>query len=213
MELSNLPSFQPLSFFSCSFDLAFSEEPLLKKPFLLPELSALIDEDSFSTVSCSWSFKGLHFYIDVQRPFVEVFYPDFSKGDALELFIDTYNMQSSTPYLHHFLYLPKPFEGVSFKEITRLRADVNRPLADSNHLKGKTTFFDDHYHMELFLPKEELYGFDPEEGKHIGLSYRLHSGRGEKANFSSTDFKYDHHPKFWAGFELFKEHYEIHKIT
>ncbi len=65
------------------------------EPFSLPDTSDLCDEERFAEVCMGWNTEGLELLIEVEEPFQEAFYPEVSRGDSVELFIDTRDVKTS----------------------------------------------------------------------------------------------------------------------
>lgn len=181
--LESLPPIAPLHFFTLSLDV-----PKGKKGKKLPRTSEYLAEEHFGDVTLRWDDEGIWVQAVIDKKFEEATYPDFSKGDALELFFDTRDMKNAgflTRFCHHFVILPQPVQGVLAQEITRLRADDTRPLCDPSEIETSTTFSRNGYTITAYFPSRILYGFDPQNFDRLGFTYRIHRYRGLSQNFSS----------------------------
>ncbi len=181
----------------------------LKKRHLLPDLSDLLIEETFADVYVGWSNEGLLFQVDVHKPFVDAFYPDVRRGDSVELFIDTRDLKTAgfpTRFCHHFVFLPKPVDEIQAAEMTRLRPDEMRDLATESLLKVDVDFKRRGYFMQIFLPSEALYGYDPKAFEKLGFAFRINRPSGEPMHFPlcSDHFEIAMHPRLWSSLTIGK---------
>lgn len=173
----------------------------LKSPYLLPDVGYLIDEEPFAEVAAAWNETSLLFCIEVRESIEKVSYPNFREGDSVELFVDTRNLKEvgmMTRFCHHFFFLPEAVEGIRSGEVTRLRADETRPLADASLLAVDCQANKRGYRMSITLYRDALTGYEPETRKKLGFTYRINRAAGEAQHFSSPDFKFETHPGLWA---------------
>lgn len=164
-----LPPLPPTDFFAL--------EMKAKKRGVLPDTMTLLAEKNFAKVALEVGESGIGVSIDFDAPFSQAFYPDYKKGDAVEIFIDTRRGNSSfmTLFCHHFLFLPKEVEGVQALECTVFRSDQRRPTSESSDLFIESRFKTHSYSLNLGIPKHALYGFDVEEVDKIAFSYCLYN--------------------------------------
>lgn len=209
--LEELPSLAPLEFFSISSHLYFSKSPLpsniMRSRFMLPDTSEWLGEDHFADVAAAWNDSGLFVDVFVRKSFEEAFYPRFSEGDAIELFLDTRDLKTAgfiTRFCHHFLFLPQAIQGIQAQELTHFRTEEVHPLCDASDLQVSSEFGKDHYALKIFIPAHCLHGYDPFSFNRIGFSYRIHRFKGRPQHFSlsSRHFTIEQHPHFWATFKL-----------
>lgn len=206
----HIPSCPPASFFQMSFDieqLKGSSEVPFKKPYLLPHLDDLLDEDPFAQVAIAYHSKGLYISIKVDKPFEEAHYPKIELGDAVEIFIDTRNLKSVGSlhkFCHHFVAFAKPIDNHSFFEVTRLRMEDSHPLCDPSLLHCDVEFRKKDYTMHLFIEADALFGYDPVECKKLGFSYIIHGKnyRPQHLQFSSEQYLIHKYPASWACLNL-----------
>lgn len=175
--------------------------------YLLPDTSALCGEKAFAEVALSWSQEGVEAYVKVNRPFQRASYPDIDRGDSVELFIDTRDIKNSgfnTRFCHHFYFLAEGIEGNMAGEMTRFRTEDAHPLCNPNELKVKALLQSDHYILHVFIPSQCLYGYDPEQFKRLGFSYRINRAGGHPQHFSvvSEDFALEQQPSLWGSLKL-----------
>ncbi|MCB1109467.1 MAG: hypothetical protein KDK64_00655 [Chlamydiia bacterium] len=162
----------------------------------LPDVTGLTGEGKLIQLALLWSPVGL--YIEMESKL------GLEKGDRLELFIDTRDLKTSnviTRFCHHFVFDLEEEQG---REETRFRGEDQHELADSSLFAFKTEMKHLSYRVEIALPKEALYGYDPSEFKRLGFCYRFKRRNGEKEHFnlSSEHFNLEKHPALWASMEL-----------
>lgn len=201
--------------FSCPYLPAKVASKLIKEDrYLVPEAPFLLKEEPFAKLHMGWNEEGLHFFLQCDRPFTDVFYPDFARGDALQLFIDTRNNKSTTiltKFCHQFLFLPKEIDGVQSLEITRFRTDDQHELCDPKELHSTAAFQKNSYTMHIFIPTQCLHGYDPAECNRIGFTYCVHAVGGFKQHFSahSEEFTFESLPALWSNVRLSRENTSI----
>lgn len=207
------PGLAPINFFkaSASIHQFVSKGDIQKKVFLLPNTSGLCGgEQCFANIHLGWSPEGLMAYVVTNKqPYHRSFYPEITKGDSVEFFIDTRDIKSSgynTRFCHHFYFLPEPVEGHHAAEITRFRTEETHQHCDPSLLKISTTLRKDHYAMEIFIPSECLYGYDSNQFDRIGFSYRVNRPDGPSQHFSaiSDEYKIQEQPSLWSSLRLAK---------
>src|SRR3990167_3562881 len=207
--IRDLPPISPSSFFHVSASIPRWDKKK-KKHTYLPDTSGLLSEDLFARAALYWDEAGLSFHVDVQKPVEEVFFPGCAKGDGVELFIDTHNLKAThsiTPFSHHFVFLPMEVDGIQGEEVTAFRGDDKHELADPHHFVIKTTLKKREYTMDIEIPKEALYGYDPDDFASLGFTYRINRYKGKPQHFavSSTFFSIEKHPELWATLYLTKQ--------
>lgn len=189
--LDELVPLEPLHFFDLQLDVGQKLTPL---PDLL--------HSHLAKVSMSWSFNGLNFLFDIETAFDE----PHPRGDCVELFIDTRDLKSSTvtQFCHHFLIFPEVVDGESAREVTRFRSEERHPLAHPDLLSVKSSKVKGRRKMEIFIPKEALFGYDPSRIRRLGFNYRVQeaSGDWQVLSVSAEDFPIEQHPLLWATINL-----------
>ena len=199
----DVPALNPVTFFKVTCAIAQGEVAPLKKPYLLQDMSDILNENPFADVAMAWNAKGLLFTVKVHQAFKESFFPNIKRGDSIELFIDTRNLKSAgsvTRFCHHFVFFPKETDECVASEITRMRADDSRPLADPQDLYVSTDFTKRSYTTEITISRDALYGYDPDQFKQLGLTYRINRAGGYPQHFalSSHEYALEKHPALWA---------------
>lgn len=209
----------PVNFFQISADCNYIPPAKDKKfpnitkanssKFQLPDTSKLCSEDSFAEVSLGWNEEGLEAYIRVDNPFKRAFYPDVERGDSVELFIDTRDVKTAgfnTRFCHHFFFLAEGVEGHFAGEITRFRTEDTHPLCDPSELKVKSLVQSSGYTLNIFIPSHCLYGYDPDQFKRLGFSYRINRADGFPQHFTvvTEDFPVEQQPSLWGSLILKK---------
>lgn len=190
--LDDIIPLEPIHFFEIQIDIG-------KEPTLLPDFL----ETGLAKVYLYWSFSGVHFNIDLNRKFDE---PHFPNGDCIEFFIDTRDVKSSslTRFCHHFVCFPEMVDQVIAQEITRFRTEEKHALALPELLQVQARVEKGKRKMEIFIPKEALYGYDPSAFNKMGFTYKItgRDGKTQLLSASSEDFVIESHPCFWASLRL-----------
>ena len=79
MTIKDVSPLSPLSFFAISADVPYLEKApkkWLKNPYLLPDTSAYLSEESFAKVAMGWNEDGLLIHVAVKKSFEEAFFPE-----------------------------------------------------------------------------------------------------------------------------------------
>jgi len=194
MSVLNLRPFSPSGFFQVRAKVYRAG-----RKQLLPDTTGLLAEKKFADVALSWNPQGLSVYAKLKKA------PE--EGDFLELFIDTRDLKTTssiTRFCHHFLIYPEEVDGLQAIEVTRFRSDDSHELADSSLFVVDTSIKHSSYEMEIGIPKEALYGYDPTEFKRLGFCYRFVRKNAPPQHFavSSKFFSIEKHPELWASLEL-----------
>lgn len=210
-SLDLIPPLAPLDFFDIEGDLltidtaSLTQKP--KKKWALVSTRDLGDIPSSFEAYGGWLLEGLWFSFVIPKPFEDLQEEDFRKGDSLELFIDTRDIKTTsflTKFCHHFVFFPKPLEGLYGKEITRFRAEDRHDLCDPTLLQLQGTFQSRSYSVQIFLPSQSLYGYDPTSFQRLGFSYRIN--RLHKTPIclidSSKGVMIENHPSRWPSLTL-----------
>lgn len=206
---------ESLHFFALGFDTLPYKGKVggdLSKAYLLPSLSTFFEDDSFAKVFLGWDESGIFCEVHADVKKVQVFFPDFRKGDSVELFIDTRDMKNvaySHKFCHHFVFLPTPFdndgEKIQGKEITRFRGDESHELADpSLFVLNSEDLARKGYILKIFIPSAALFGFDPLNFNHMGFTYRINRSYGPPQYFSASgeECNIEQNPSLWASSNL-----------
>ncbi|GAB4190836.1 MAG: hypothetical protein Tsb0015_12400 [Simkaniaceae bacterium] len=208
-----IPAIRPLSFFALEHDIpympaAIGRKKFLKKPFLLPSSEILTGEEDFADIAMGWNEEGIYLALEIRQPFEQSNFPAFSKGDALEVFLDTRGQKtrSITKFCHHFVFLPVEVNDIKALEITKFRMEDSHELADPSVLLVETQFAAKSYCMSIHITRDALYGFDPNQSKNLGFTYILHRKEGKPQSFSCAPQEYHvaKHPQLWASCKLLK---------
>ena len=180
-----------------------------RKKFLLPDTSALCHEEHFADVTMGWKKEGIEFLFNVDKKFEEAYYPDVVRGDSVEIFIDTRDVKTSgynTRFCHHFFFLPEAVEGHQAGELTHFRTEDVHELCDPNELKIKAHVKANQYVLHAWIPRECLFGYDPEQFDRLGFSYRINRPYWESQHFSvvTEDYQLEQQPSLWSSLRLVK---------
>lgn len=165
---------------------------------LLPSMERFTLQEEFTDVYMGVSDKEFFAIFDVNNPIEKTIYPEFKKGDAIELIIDTNpskDQSITTRFVHHFVFLPMPYEGIYAKEITRFRGVDTRSLIADEELKFTVSQGKKSYKLSITIAKNSFKGFD-ENTKSIGVGYRVHRFKGDVQEFphNSQSMHFDVHP-------------------
>jgi hypothetical protein len=204
--------FYPIDFFEVRLSLLHLDadnwkEEIIQKKYLLPDLSEWLFEEEKIILNAGWSQEGLAFQAIAPSRMTEPHFPDFTKGDSLELFIDTRAVKEGRfihRFCHQFYFLPEAVQGKLYGEATRFRGEDRHPMAReedieySLHLqKGKSCF-------RVFLTKEALFGYDPQQCPQIGFCCRLNRLHKDPLhyNIKTDEFKIEEEPTLWLPMTL-----------
>lgn len=208
LPISPLPFFQVRA--SCHYiDPSNGSQEIKRKEYRLPSMEKITQEFHFAHLNMGWNSSGLYFYCETTIPFQDAFYPDFTRGDSLELFIDTRDVKTSgftTKFCHHFFFLPKGIEGHSAEEVTRFRTEDAHEFCDPRELIVKTELNKHGYQLNIFIPAHCLHGYDPDQFQRLGFTYRINRMGANPQHFSvlSNEFKIEQQPSLWASLSLSK---------
>jgi hypothetical protein len=204
----------PVNYFQINLDchrLPKGDFPRLKgssfKKHILPDTSTLCNQESFAEIAMGWNLEGIELCVKVEKRFEHASYPDVMRGDSFELFIDTRDVKTSgynTRFCHHFFFLPEAIEGHHAGELTHFRTEDTHPLCDPGELHVKASLSREAYTLHLWIPKEVMHGYDPEQFKRMGFSYRVNRPRYESQHFSakSSEFQLEQQPSLWSTMRL-----------
>lgn len=205
-HLDHISPLLPIDFFSCHLELHEVEKKVQKK-HLLPHFDALLDEDPFARVSMGWNRSGLLFQIEMLTPFKDCFFPEYRKGESVELFIDTRDNKSArsiSRFCHHFVFLPQAVEGVQAQEMTPFRGEEKHELCAAEKLHVDVQFQSKGYTYHIFLAADCLYGYDPSAFQRLGVAYRINQG-GKRSQHLAPSSRYlalEHQPSLWSTMEM-----------
>jgi hypothetical protein len=175
--------------------------------YYLPDTTGLSGEDVFAQVALGWNSEGIGCTILVKEPFVEAHYPEIQKGNRVKLFLDTRDMKNTgfnTRFCHHFFFLPKEVDEVSRGEMTHFRTEDIHELCDPKELQLKSAFSTKEHTIQIFIPRQCLYGYDPEQFDRLGFTYRINRPKMPAQHFVvlSSEFQIDQQPSLWASLRL-----------
>lgn len=173
------------------------------KKLPLLRMDEFLGEEGFADLSLLYWSGGLVIGVLVQKPFEDCFFPEVSKGDGLEIFIDTRGIEDAQTvhkFCHHFVFLPKEKDGIIGAEVTRFRSEDKHELCDHTELQVQTTFSKKGYEMQIVIPENCLFGFDPLEYPQFRLGYIIHRTGGHPMHFphSGDDYRLSAIPSLWA---------------
>jgi hypothetical protein len=211
--LSHIEPLLPIDFFSLSVEVPFSKSiPASKgagRSFYLPDTSKLLAEEKFADAAMSWNQGGIIMRIEVKQEFNQCFFPDYEKGDCLELFFDTRDLKTAgfaTRFCHHFVFLPQEVQGIKCKEVTHFRSEDSHPHCNPDDLEIDVRFEKSAYHMHLSIPSHCLHGYDPSSFDRMGFTYRINRSGAPSQHFalSSKDYNIEQNPGRWSSLKLIK---------
>jgi hypothetical protein len=201
--LDGVVPFHPLDFFQVKMSTPPFEGKFVKG-HLLPSL----DDNSVAKVSLGWSASGLHILIDARYPLTEAQFPDFTRGDVVELMIDCRDNKQGyhlSRFCHHFACFNAPVEhegkAVYGVEVTRFRGEDTHPLCSPEKIEVESF---SNKKFSIFLPREILTGYDPAQFPRIGFSYiiKTHTELEQTFGASIEDFAVEQQPSVWSSIEL-----------
>lgn len=207
----------PVDFFQFGFDIhRIDPKPidslgkrLFQEKYRLPDLTSLCGEQSFAEVYMGWSPEGVAIHLLSQEPFKRVNYPDVTRGNSLEVFIDTRDVKTSgfnTRYCHHYYCLPNHDDGHQAGELTHFRTEDAHEWCNSEDLQFKASLHSSSYSLTLFIPAHCLVGYDPENFDRMGFAYRVNRAVGAPQHFCavSGEFAIEQQPSLWSTLRLVK---------
>ena len=178
---------EPLSCFELSIDVGSA-------PTLLPDLLNV----QFAKVYLALEDRGLSLRLVINDPFDQ---PSW-RGDCVELLIDTHDLKSMTitPFCHHFIILPELVDGEKVREVTRFRTEERHPIARPDQFEIVSRREGRKRHLEIFISKEALHGYDLTRNGRLGFNYRVvgASGQTQCLTASWVDCPVEQHPVLWA---------------
>jgi len=207
VNLDQISPLLPVDFFSVGLDLHGVDQKGLKKKHNLPHFKPLLDEIAFADVAIGWTLDGIVCRVDVGTSFKDCQFPDYRRGDSVELFIDTRDGKASgfvTRFCHHFVFLPKEVDGIQKQEVTHFRAEERHELCDAEKLLAHTEFGNSSYQLDIFIPSECLHGYDPTSFERLGFAYRINRAHGKAQHFclSSRSVQIEQQPSLWSSMEM-----------
>ncbi len=208
--LENMDPLLPADFFSYSFSIPHIKDfshCLSKKMGEVPDVSHLLDENKFGSLSMGWNEEGISGRAIIKKPFEGSFFPEYEKGDSLEVFIDTRDHKKSrfaSRFCHHFVFLPGEVNGIQAEEVTRFRSEDSHPLSSSSDLQVSCHMEEKSYELCFMIKENALHGYDPSQFPRIGFAYRLNRYKGKPQHFpfSAERFELFEHPSLWSSITL-----------
>lgn len=205
-------SLAPVNFFQLSASCLYAApaaSPVLSSKHQLPDTSELCNQRYFADVALGWNQEGIIVQVLVNVPFTNSVYPDITRGDSVELFLDTRDVKTSgfnTRFCHHFFFLPQAVDGHMAGELTRFRTEDSHELCDPTDLKIKSQFKRSSYTLQIFIPTQCLHGYDPEQFNRLGFTYRINRANGEPQHFSvnTEEYQIEQQPSLWSSLRLVK---------
>ncbi|QZA58424.1 hypothetical protein [Candidatus Rhabdochlamydia porcellionis] len=172
---------------------------VMRKKFLLPSTSKLLNEVSFAEVAIAWNEQAIY---------CDLFFDKLLEStDKIELFFDTRDLKTISfthRFCHQFFILPQKANDETFaKEITIFRTEDAHPLCLAEDIQVNLQDHRKSYIVRVIIPAHCLHGYDPLQFSRIAINYRLHS-KGAFQHFSSAFPLTEQHPRYWASCELIK---------
>ncbi len=208
--LENMDPLLPVDFFSYSFSIPYASDLASiphEKMGEVPDISNLLDETKFGSVSLAWSEEGIAGKALIKKKFEGSFFPDYTKGDSLEIFIDTRDHKKSrfaSRFCHHYVFLAGEVNGIQAEEVSRFRSEDTHPLCSSLDLKVSCRVDDQSYELCFMIQESALHGYDPSQFSRIGFAYKINRVKGKSQHFpcSSKRFELFEHPSLWSSITL-----------
>jgi hypothetical protein len=190
------------------------EEDLLELPesCRIDNFATLDDCKNFGDVRLAWNESGLGLSVQVAGK-EQALVGDASRhraSDGVNLWIDTRDARANhraSRYCHHFYLLPVG-AGADHDEPFLGQAKINRAMQDApqapiNAIPFSSALTKGGYRVEVFLPAQALYGFDPEQHPRLGFYYSIRDAElGEQVLSVGSDFPYWEDPSLWSVLEL-----------
>jgi hypothetical protein len=102
--------------------------------------------------------------------------------------------------------LPETVEEVHAGELTRFRSEDVHELCQGSALQVNTQKKRDGYSLQIFIPSNCLFGYDPEQFDRLGFTYRINRADGSPQHFcvSTEDYAIEQNPSLWSSMRLIK---------
>lgn len=190
----------------------------LGREFALPDLSELQRAKPTGELRIAWNDEGLGLSVIVRgkknEPEADERMP--TQGDGLQIWLDTRNTQTihrASRYCHHFCFSPVG-GGLNGEKSFGLQLPIAQareatPLAAKGSLLVNAELLDDGYHLETWLRREQLQGFDPVANREAGTPTRLgfyfvirDRELGDQTLSVDDRFPFAFDPSLWATLEL-----------
>jgi len=208
-DFENFPNIKILNFFDINIDLEkyLSKAKLFSKKYRLQSFSALLNEDQIADVYMAYDNKGLYFIFDVKVPFTKAFFPEYQRGDSIEIFIDTRSLKTKgyiTKFCHHFVFFAENIKKDKAKEVSRFRQDDMHTIADPKDLKVDSVIKQKSYILDIHIPSFCLTGYNPLEIDYLSFNYKINRYQMSAQNFcvSAIEHNIEKSPHLWARMHL-----------
>lgn len=194
-----IPALSPVQFFELSWDCPYVKGALkANTESRLPDTSELLGEEPFADVYMGWN---------EQKLLLEIRSRVRTQGDVAEFFFDTRNVKTKaqlSKFCHQFVFTPDEKEGVFGRETTRFRENEQHRLSDPKELGIQVKSDATSYLLQIEIPAQCLYGYDPLQFQRLGFTYRISRSGGSSQHFavSSEEVTLEQHPSLWATVKL-----------
>ncbi len=177
----------------------------------LPDTGELDGRTGFADFYASWNERGLHFACRVSgKTRIETDEQRWWDKDCLEIWLDMRDNRTihrATRFCHQFCFLPQDAEGGRNSalgwQVPIGRATEQAPLCDPSDLLVAAHIGKAFYTLEVVLPEEVLFGFDPAECSRLGFTYHLNDHElGTQSATVGKEFPIHTDPSLWATLEL-----------
>ena len=181
--------------------------------YLLPNLSALEENEPPVDVYAAWNEAGLAFRFHIREKKQEPWCRPtrIEDSDGVQLWIDTRdvrNVHRAGRFCHRFVFLPSDGTEANKPIVEWLsihRAKEQPTPIPVEELKVASEITADGYLLQVFLPAHVLTGFDPEDHRVLGLNYAVRDRElGGHTLSPGPPFPFEHDPSLWVGLELVK---------
>lgn len=206
MSFDQIAPIAPVHFFALQMPVLRRDvrvEDSLDEKCLLPSLEDLCTEENFAHIYLAWSKEGIHCEAAFQSAFTSSYYPRIDQGDSIELMIDSRDVKApfNTRFCHHFVFLPKEVDGHQAVELTKFRTEDRHDLCDPAELFVKRL---NSKRIKIFIPSRCLVGYDPEQFRRLGFTYKINRFNGAPQHFAavSDDFQIEQQPALWSSLRL-----------
>ena len=177
----------------------------------LPDTNELDGRPSFADFSASWNEQGLHFACRVAGK-TEVVCDEqrWWEQDCLEVWLDMRDNRTihrATRFCHQFCFIPQDAEGrprsAKGWQVPIARATEPGPLCDPSELGVASLVGKTYYTLEVVIPREALFGFDPAECSRLGFTYHLNDHElGTQSATVGKEFPIYTDPSLWGTLAL-----------
>lgn len=177
----------------------------LSKDFQLPYPGTLDDRPPFGAIRMAWNKRGLGLSVKVSGKSKPIFSSskNLEKSDGIWLWVDTRNAKNThraNRYCHQLCLLPQNSDQqAELIPLAIAQAKEQPPQIDPDDLAFRSQINASGYQCELWIPTEQLNGFESRPDEQIGFHYLLRDQElGLQSLTVGEEFPIAHDPSQWS---------------